>query len=547
MQFEGDMEHETPATHGFFKKKYIVSKNSYTHMAKILFVYPNFSDPFSPNLGITNLLTYINQRTRHKAMLLDLTLYKKSWKEIVLRYLQAHSFNLIGFTFTLPTMKVTLEIARFCKTHFPSLKTIFGGVYASILKEKIFEYPEVDYCCVGEGEIALHQLLDQLDTNPKEINVQGIYFRAEDNTIIKNQCAPIVENLEDLPFNNYDYWNPKLLFKFIDHLPMMASRGCPYRCTFCTQFAMHELYDNFTKNGYYRIRSPHHVCDEIDYQMKKYEKIKYIKGIIFNDDTFTSNRKWVEEFCKEYIKRGFHKKYHWAINARIDNLDKKYLLMLKQAGCYYIYFGVETVSKRTQMVYTKAFNKEKIIELTEFMKKIGIKIRVYYIIDGPYETYEDNLESFKMIREMKPETFQIMPFIPIPNTKASEIYKQSNPSQFREIVDLFNLKNNQDLSKSYVYTSPLITAGIGHMMSNNFNLFAIFLKGFFSSHQKNRFFSIIVFSTAVNYFKKSIIYGKLRFFLDLFKFLKNLIQYQIGVSDLFGMTLKKYICEQSFH
>jgi len=513
-------------------------------MVRIVFVYPNFSDPFSPNLGLTNLLTFINQRTKHKANLIDLTLYKKNWKKIILSYFQKNTVCLVGFTATLPTMQSSLEIARFIKMHYPNIKIIFGGVYASILKEKIFDFPEVDFSCIGEGELSLSQLLDQLEIKTDPIHVPGIYYRTN-NSIITNGCSKIIMNLDELPFNNYDYWNPKIMFKFIDHLPMMASRGCQYNCTFCSQSAMHELYDNITNHNYHRLRSPKNVCDEIEFQMNKYQSIKKFKGIMFNDDTFTSNRKWVEEFCKEYRRRGLEKKYYWAINARIDNLDNEYLLMLKKAGCYYLYFGVETVNPKSQKAYKKVFDKEKVVNLTQFMHKIGISFRVYYIINGPYETLQNDLESLKMIRRIKPETFQIMPFIPLPNTKAYEIYKQTNPVDFKRMQDIFftPLQKNK---KEDNYASALVTIGIGHQSKSYLKILRLFFSSIFSTDSQKRMYISIIFYSIIDYLKKSIIYGKLTFFIDLMRYLRFLIQYKFGISDLFGFTLKRYILERSF-
>jgi radical SAM superfamily enzyme YgiQ (UPF0313 family) len=440
----------------------------------------------------------------------------------------------------------SLEVARYAKQNFSGLKTIFGGVYSSILKDKIFEFPEVDFSCVGEGELALAAFLDQFEKKQDNIDVPGIYYRSGDK-IIQNGCTEIITNLDELPFNDFDFWNPKSLFKISDHLQMMASRGCQYNCTFCTQSAMHDLYDIPTNNKYHRLRSPTNICDEIEYQLEKYKEIINFRGIIFNDDTFTSNRKWVTEFCNEYTKRGLEKKCHWAINARIDNLDERYLIMLKKAGCYYIYFGLETITPKTQKAYKKVFEFERIKRMTKFMHKVGIRFRVYYIIDGPFESVEDNLECLKTIRKLKPETFQVMPFVPLPNTKAAEIYKKSNPHHYQEKMIMFNIEKSMlSGTGSTQLASPLVSVGIGHMTGSYFNLINHILTGLFSTDKRKRLYTTVLINTILSYIQKCIILGKHRFFIDLLRYFKQLLQNKLGISDLFGLTLKRYILERSF-
>lgn len=507
---------------------------------KILFVYPNFNDPFYPNLGLTNLATYLNECTSHSAEILDLTLHKREWPRLVRETLPR--FDMVGFTSTMGTIINSLQVARVVKKEAPELPVIIGGIYATCVNRELFEFPEIDFVCVGEGETTLHRFLDALEAGTSYDHIPGLWLRKGEE-IIENGPSELISDLDALPFNDFDLWDAETFFGWVNHLPIMGARGCQYSCSFCTQSTLHELYDKPTNFGYYRCRSPANIIEEIEYQVAKYQPVKPLKGVIFFDDTFTSNRTFVETFCDEYIARGLHTRIHWAINARMENLDKRLLLKLKRAGCYYLYFGIESESKATREFYRKRFGKRKVFNIVAYCKKLGFRIKTYFIIDGPKETVRDNLRTLKLARKLAPDTFHIMPFIPIPNTYAAEVFANTNPKRFRYLMALFSPKRPEvetDL------TRVLISIVLGNMPESFLDLFKYMLMGLFSGQKTNQIYVYIMLKTMVEYFFASLKLGGLRFLADLRQFVKLNHEYSLVTSDLYALTLKKYYLERSF-
>jgi radical SAM superfamily enzyme YgiQ (UPF0313 family) len=323
----------------------------------------------------------------------------------------------------------------------------------------------------------------------------------------------------------------------------MGSRGCQYNCTFCTQSTLHELYDPITNFGYYRQRSPHNIIDEIEYQLKKYQKIQKFKGIIFYDDTFTSNRNFVFDFCREYIARGLNTRVHWAINARIENIDLELLKELRRAGCYYLYFGIESDSQNTRDLYKKKFDNKKIYETISLCKRLGFKIKTYFMIDGPLETIKDDLNTLKVLRELRPDSYHIMPFVPIANTKAAEILAKTNPKRYNYIFNIFNLNSKERVVDK---VNIAFSIAIGHMKESYLQLLKFILTGMISRQPKRQMYARIIYLTMKDYFFMALKYGRSHFLIDLLRFLKLSIQYNFVMSDLFAFTLKKYILMASF-
>jgi anaerobic magnesium-protoporphyrin IX monomethyl ester cyclase len=216
---------------------------------KILFIEPPSSTSISmlPPITLPVLKGFIKNKTHHKAKILDLVFHGKDWQQLVLEELKKDKPDLIGFSMLSFNYKIILEIARFIK-HHSNIPIIAGGVHVILSPEEVIRNHEIDIVCIGEGEFVLKELLDNsLDCT----GVDGVWYKQK-GKIVKNKPRQLFTHLDDLGFPDFDDFDvEKCLFIYNKHLPIMASRGCPYSCSYCNNHALRRV----LKGTYVRFRS----------------------------------------------------------------------------------------------------------------------------------------------------------------------------------------------------------------------------------------------------------------------------------------------------
>lgn len=174
----------------------------------------------------------------------------------------------------------------------------------------------------------------------------------------------------------------------------MASRGCPYNCSFCFNKRLKELYKD--KGKYIRFRSQENVLKEIENVKRNYP----LKTIQFLDDVFILKRNWINKFLDEYQKRDYNIPF-WCL-VRADLLDEELVKKLKLSGCKAVWFGLESGNREIrQKILKKDLTDEHIINAAELLRKYNIKFRVYCMIGIPGETVENAFETIEMNIKMK--------------------------------------------------------------------------------------------------------------------------------------------------
>lgn len=152
---------------------------------------------------------------------------------------------------------------------YPNVPIIYGGVHPTLLPEETIKHSLVDAICIGEGEKTIVEYLNRLEKGESP-NVKGIWYK-ENGKIVRNSLRPFIQNLDSLPFPNWDYWNIEKYFKtfFIPNsLSILSSRGCPYNCSFCSNRAIASA----IPGRYYRIRFAENVIEEIKRDVKNQKR-----------------------------------------------------------------------------------------------------------------------------------------------------------------------------------------------------------------------------------------------------------------------------------
>jgi len=317
--------------------------------------------------------------------------------------------DVVGITAMTPTINSAVRIAKKIKETSGDIFVILGGAHATLLPEETLRSaPEIDVIVRGEGEQTTPELAKVFDENPRRINqVLGITYR-EGDSVKSTPSRPPISDLDTLPFPAFHLLP---MGKYRLHppfgrrspvMPITTSRGCPYRCIFCSKAV-------FGKK--YRSNSSAYVVDEIQFLKEKFG----VKEIKFYDDVFTLDRKRVIAICIQLKEQGID--IPWSCETRVNLVDDELLRVMEDAGCYMIEYGVESGNQGILNNLKKDITLEKIIEAFKLTQEAGIETVAYFMLGSPHETPETIRETIEFAKRIDPDFVQYSITTPYPGTE----------------------------------------------------------------------------------------------------------------------------------
>lgn len=302
--------------------------------------------------------------------------------------------NVVGITsLTLMWPKAKL-LSKTLKENWPNINIIVGGVHPTIIKEgALLESPHIDAVAWGEGDFSMLEYVQHLENFGSTEPPDGIAIRRNGSIIIGKDRPPIAD-LDILPIPDralVPVTNYIGAFEQYRRLPvtnMVTSRGCPFKCIFC-------LPDLLGKGV--RYRSVDKVIDEIKYLINVFG----IKDIAFWDDTFTLNKKRVFALCERIIQEKLD--FIWSAQARADCVTPEMLDIMARAGCWKLFYGVESLVQKNLDTLKKGETVEQMFEAIRWTKKVGIEIESSFIFGIPGETFQEGLETIRLAKKLDPD------------------------------------------------------------------------------------------------------------------------------------------------
>jgi radical SAM superfamily enzyme YgiQ (UPF0313 family) len=234
---------------------------------------------------------------------------------------------------------------------------------------------------MGEGEVTIKKLMDAIENKTSLRKVPGIAW-LENGKFQQTVRAPLVQDLDALPWTPYELFDMKhyRMLRLPKNkptdfcFPMMSARGCSFKCTFC-----------YRMDPGYRKRNPEHLLDEVEMLHKNYG-ITYFS---FEDDLLMSSVSHTEEVCLEFIKRNLPVK--WRCNGRLNYCSEELLQLMKDAGCIFINYGIESMDQKVLNNMKKGLRPEMIVQGIEDTLKVGISPGLNFI----FGNHGDNRETLK--------------------------------------------------------------------------------------------------------------------------------------------------------
>src|SRR3989339_169068 len=315
-------------------------------------------------------------------------------KKDVLSAIKKQRPDVIAFSPITSTYQWMLDIAKESKSIFPDIKVIFGGVHASILQEKVLLNDHIDYVCIGEGDAAFIEILRSIERKSCHKPIVNTLYRPQSHeNIIRGTQQAFIQDLDSLPIFDKVIWEDHM--RLSDIYFTMASRGCPFHCTYCFNSFFATLSDCKPGN-YVRHRSVEHVIYEL-----KIAKARYSPKIIeFEDDVFTINKKWLKDFLYHYKKE---------INIPFQCLshptcmDEDIVIWLKEGGCSHVQLGIQSMDENYKKTVIKRYDKNIHVERALIsMQKHGILPKVDHMFGLPNEP----LSAQETARELYAKYYQ---------------------------------------------------------------------------------------------------------------------------------------------
>ncbi len=382
---------------------------------RMLLIYPDFLEEGKYNK--TRLGNYSEGLASISAVLkqggYDVQLYHELYmpeKDEFIAKVKSFAPDTIGFTLRTTAVPFVSEMCGWLDDELPDIPVSVGGYHAILVPDECIKIRGVDMVTVGEGEYPLLEYMDSLRDGVKRTDIQSMYFKLENGEIIKNPVRPLIEDLDELPFPDFELFDYDNLDRSKNYTAMvMLSRGCLFACTYCGNSQFRNIYPNKLK--YCRFRSPKKAIELLELLIKKHPWIKFIE---FRDAIFNMYKDWFYEFMPMYIEK-IHLPFN--CNLRFDILDEEMVKTLKDGGCYMIDIGLENGNEEFRKKYLhRNMKNDHMIEVSKWFRKYKITALTYNIVGLPYETLELSLETVKL--NAKLDVDKVIPniFYPYPMT-----------------------------------------------------------------------------------------------------------------------------------
>ncbi len=357
-------------------------------MTSVLLIYPFFRGPVDrsrfrfPPLGVAYLAASLRQ-AGHDVALLDCTFLRR---DEALSAALSTDAEIVGISCMVTMLDDCLWFARRLRDRCSLL--VAGGPLPTCNPEAFAD--DFDVVVRGEGEAALREIVAASETGDDVGDVAGAVRGAAagrgPRTPGQPAPRPFIRNLDALPFPARDLLPNSAYIAFgrrrYGHAvtTVMTTRGCPYRCEFCS---------NVVFGNSYRERSPGNVVDEIEEALRLgYDHIS------FADDVFTLNRDRVRALCDEIERRRL--RFTWECLARVDRLDAATATRMRRAGCRRVYLGIESGDERTLRLMRKESTTEQARQAVAAARSAGLEVGAFFIVGYPGEDDDGVLATLRL-------------------------------------------------------------------------------------------------------------------------------------------------------
>jgi magnesium-protoporphyrin IX monomethyl ester (oxidative) cyclase len=355
--------------------------------------------------------------------------------------------NLYTFSFL-----VAVALAEKIKKVHPAIPIVFGGAHTTMTPVHTMTRPFIDAIVLSEGETTALEMTEAFAGKSDFSTIDGFVFRRNGETVV-NRKTKFIKDLDSIPFPRRDLLPMENYFTAREPhgncttrnwTTMIASRGCPYGCTFCNTVTIWQRK--------WRIRSSQNVLEEIKFLKKDYG----IEEIHFEDENLCLRTNWVLEFCQRLIDEKLNISWQPSNGIRAESVNPETASAMKRSGCTNVTIAAESGSpKILKEIIKKNLKLERVTEGVSILYRNGLKIAVYFMLGLPGEKKRDVVKSIflagKLARKGAHEVvFSI--FSPLPGSELTETLAKSGRIKvsedfFDNIIPIGDMLNAQSYSE----------------------------------------------------------------------------------------------------
>ncbi len=374
---------------------------------KILLINPPGWQKGSTNLGLCYLAGNLIDKG-HKVLILDLNAADELYESAAIKA-EKYAPDIIGFSIKTSTANMAFLISKEIKKRYKKAIHIAGGPHITLdYKVSLVENPEIEYCFLGESDISFIDFVNRFEKGQSIKEVAGIAYLDKGSVIVTEQ--KYIEELDNLPYPSFDAIEN---FNFKDfRYPLITSRGCPYRCTYCCV--------GLVCGKKWRARTPEDTIAEL----KSAKKIFAIKTFEILDDNFTLKLDRAKQFCRLMIKNKLKLNWYCHNGIRADKLDLELAKLMKKAGCTSVALGIESGNAEVFDSIKKGETLASIVSAVKYIKMAGMKVVGYFIIGLPGDSLNGIKKTIEFQESLELDGYTYGILNPYPHTEVYDIIKR---------------------------------------------------------------------------------------------------------------------------
>jgi radical SAM superfamily enzyme YgiQ (UPF0313 family) len=368
-------------------------------------------------LGLGYLAAVLRQHG-HPVDIYDAAVEVESLEEVVRR----GGYEVLGITAVTPLIADAWKMAREGKRL--GMTTVLGGPHLTLMPEESIgpDHPEVDYVIQGEAEESIVELVDALEGRRPLETVHGLYWR-RDGEMVVNLPARLIPDLDALPYPAHDlyritrYTNLQPLTDGLDKkaraYTIMTSRGCPYKCIYCSKPIT---------GSTWRPRSIENVIGEWRWVVRDLRATE----IGLTDDIWNLKLERAKELCRALIAEGLNTVPWITVHGmKVNHTDPELFRLMKAAGCKRVGFGVESGDEHIlRDVIKKGQSLEMVRNAFRWAKEAGLQTMGFFIYGMPEEDEETMEKTTRLALELDPDLANFMLATPYPGTEMYDMIRQ---------------------------------------------------------------------------------------------------------------------------
>jgi len=381
---------------------------------KILLVYPTIGLGPSYSCGVGSIAAVLRAAGHHVTYR---NLASHDGVGSLCRDIAINAPELVGFASTSCQFEQLKQVMPRVRA-VSQATLVCGGIHPTVQPECLEEIPELDAIVRGEGEYPLLDLANAVQAGRDYSRIPNLWVR-RGGEIIRNELRPLMSDLDALPFPDLD---PVGTQQAIDDQGgmhrMIFSRGCSFRCPYCSNHALSDIYRG--KGVYHRLRSPRKALEEIQRDAERFT----FRFLFFDDDTITLNQEWFTEFFTLYPQRF---KFPFYCNLRPGTLTPPMAKLLRAAGAKGVALGIEHGDEKfRKTVLGRGHTNDEIRRTVEMCRSAGIdEVYGQVMIGLPFETMELHLETIRLCRTLRIIPFRYV-YQPYPGTGLARVCEQNH-------------------------------------------------------------------------------------------------------------------------